>query len=257
VSEEPIKLFAKMSERIPEPDDGEMAGRTALEALKKLPLVGDAAAYILSLFFNPFQVRRDEWFKELADGLEELQAKVKGFDVGSLSKDEVFVSAAIQATRIAVGTHRREKREALRNAVMNVAIGRVPDEEWQQIFMGFVEDLTPLHVHLLRYFQDPPAYMSDERRAVLERYRTSSPIPAPSSGAAELESSFPELREKRDLYREVVRDLHARRLFNSSPESLEEPTVPDQFGSFIKRTTQMADRFLEFIADPTAPAGKG
>jgi len=69
MAEEPIKLFANRSELYPQRDDTEIARDIALEVVKKIPLVGNATAYIVSLFSDPFEHRRDEWFKELADAL--------------------------------------------------------------------------------------------------------------------------------------------------------------------------------------------
>jgi DNA-binding GntR family transcriptional regulator len=43
--------------------------------------------------------RRDQWLKELADGLDQLEAKVEGFKVENLQHDEEFVSAVIEASR--------------------------------------------------------------------------------------------------------------------------------------------------------------
>src|ERR1035441_3668621 len=88
MAEEPIKLFSSQSERYPKRDDTEIARDIALEVVKKVPLVGDATAYIVSLFSNPFEHRRDEWFKELADALEHLQSRVEGVTVEKLVHED-------------------------------------------------------------------------------------------------------------------------------------------------------------------------
>lgn len=149
MTEEPIKLFAKRSERIPQREDADDVGEAALELLKKVPLVGDTTAYILSLFFNPFEQRRDDWFKELADDLDDLSHTVQGCTAENLVKDPAFVSATIQATRIAIGTHNKEKRKYLRNALLNIAKGTTSDEIMQQLFLNAIEAFTPAHVKAL------------------------------------------------------------------------------------------------------------
>ena len=50
-----LKIFATRAERFPQPDDSDIASGAILELLKKVPVAGDATAYILSLFFNPFR----------------------------------------------------------------------------------------------------------------------------------------------------------------------------------------------------------
>ena len=55
--------------------------------------------------------RRDYWLKELADSLDQLETKVDGFKVENLVDNEAFISAAIQATQLAIRTHSQEKRK--------------------------------------------------------------------------------------------------------------------------------------------------
>ena len=79
-------------------------------------------------------------------------------EVGSLTcsrvlANEHFVSAMIQATQSATKTHRKEKLEALRNAVLNVALGHSPAGDLQAIFLNLVDSFTPVHLEVLRYFQ--------------------------------------------------------------------------------------------------------
>jgi hypothetical protein len=72
-------------------------------------------------------------YQEILDiGLDRLEAKVEGFKVENLQHDEEFVSAVIEASRLAISTHKQEKREALRNALLNIALHRSTDEDQQQ-----------------------------------------------------------------------------------------------------------------------------
>jgi hypothetical protein len=234
MSEEPIKLFAKRSERLPQPDDAEKAGETALEVLKKLPIVGDSAAYIISLFFNPFQERRDEWFKELADGLEELEAKVAGFNVEDLPRNEAFVSATIQATRIATGTHQKEKREYLRNALLNIATGKTPDEIKQQIFLNAIESFSTAHVKALNVIWRGPALKIgwDEN---------SIPIPRRNYGAA-IGIVAPEIKGESSLIGAILADLRNRGFSNLNGPDLSFPQ-----GGIV---TNLGVEFLNFVLSP-------
>jgi len=93
--------------------------------------------------------RGQDQFKELADDFEELQRKVEGFKFEHLIENEAFVSATIEATRIAIGTHHKEKRKYLRNALLNIAVGKGLDELRQQIFLNAVEAFSPSHVKSL------------------------------------------------------------------------------------------------------------
>jgi hypothetical protein len=74
----------------------------------------------------------------------------------------------IQATQSAGRTHRKEKLEALRNAVLNIALGHKPSEDLQAIFMNLVDSFAPVHLELLRFCQHDNAH--DRERFRSERY---------------------------------------------------------------------------------------
>ena len=105
MDENPTKLFATRAERYPEPTDADVALGAGRAALAAIPFVGGPITEILSLVLAPAVTRRrDTWFKELADGLEEAERKIEGFSVENLVQNELFVSAVIQATRAAIST---------------------------------------------------------------------------------------------------------------------------------------------------------
>ena len=110
------------------PTGGDWAHTISKGALSAIPAVGGPAAELLAaIIVPPLARRRDEWIRALADGLHVLEARVEGFTIAGLAENEAFVSTVMQATTVAVRTHQQEKREALRNAVLNVAAGRAPD----------------------------------------------------------------------------------------------------------------------------------
>ena len=66
-------------------------------------------------------------------------------------------------------------------------------------------------------------------------------------GSQVLEDVYPELKGQRELYDQISSDLNARGLFNS-PHFLH--TTMSAQGMVSKRTTPLADRFLDFITSP-------
>lgn len=151
MAEDPIKLFATQAERYPEPTDTDFAYGAARAALTAIPIVGGSITEVMSLVLAPAVARRrDTWFKELADGLEEAERKIDGFTVENLIQDEAFVSAVIDATRSAISTHKDEKRDALRNGLLNIALHRSTDKDQQQTFLRYIDELTVWHIRILR-----------------------------------------------------------------------------------------------------------
>jgi hypothetical protein len=152
MAEDSTKLFATRAERYPQPDDTDKA-RVALEKIaEQVPFLGAATVHVIARFLVPgVERRREEWFKELADDFDRLKEQVDGFDIESLARNEAFVSATIQATRIAIGTHQDEKRQLLRNALLNIAMSNAFSEDMQHIYIRLIDEFTPSHVKIL-YF---------------------------------------------------------------------------------------------------------
>jgi hypothetical protein len=241
MAEDPIKLFSTRAERYPEPTDTDHAQGAARAALAAIPVIGGPITEVLSVVLAPSVARRrDQWFKELADGLEQLEANVEGFKIKNLEHDEEFVSAVIEASRSAISTHKQEKREALRNAMLNIALHRSASEDQQQTFLRYIDELTVWHLRILTLFQDPPRVLATKGIQV---------NPSVGGAAEILESMYPELNGHREVYDQVVTDLHARGLLNSPPSFLH--TTMTGNGMVAKRTSALADAFLAFIADPT------
>ncbi len=240
MADETTKLFATRSERYPEPTGADAALGISRAALAAIPVVGGSVTEVLSMVLAPAVARRrDLWLKELADALDDLEQKVDGFSIENLGQDETFVSAVIEATRSAVSTHKDEKRDALRNALLNIALHRGPDENQQQIFLRYIDELTVWHIRMLELFRDPPKYLA--ARGVGQNYYM-------GGGSQVLEDVYPELRGRREFYDQISNDLNTRGLFNSP--SFLHSTMTAQ-GMVSKRTTPLADQFLNFITDPT------
>ncbi|WP_461519790.1 hypothetical protein [Porticoccus sp.] len=208
---------------------GDIAHSLTKAGLSAIPILGGAA---VELFQNvvqpPLEKRRAEWMEKVGQKLQDLEEN--GLDLDGLRENEQFISAAMYASQLALRTHNREKLEALRNAVANVAIGQAPEEALQHIFFNLVDTLTELHVQLLRVFQSP------------------EPPPGLSLGGLSnvLEHNMPELRGKEFLYQQLWRDLYSRGLINT--EGLN--TTMSGSGLAEKRTTGLGDAFVRFIAEP-------
>ena len=136
MGETPMRLFATRAERLPQPDEGDMFRAAIERGIEQVPVVGPITTFIMSRFWAPSASRRlEEWLKELADDFDHYCERCT---VENLVKDEVFISASIQIARIVVAAHQEEKRSYLRNALLNIAIGKRPEETKQQAFLNAV-----------------------------------------------------------------------------------------------------------------------
>lgn len=123
-----------------------------------------------------------------------MEDRVTGFRFDDLGQNERFVSATLQATQAALRSHQKEKLEALRNAVLNVAVGRNFSDEQQGVFLSLLDTLQPIHLNLLRFFADPPGYC---------RFLGKPPMLLPAGGDSiashEVLKLIPELRNEAQL----------------------------------------------------------
>ena len=163
---------------------------------------------------------------EVGEKLRELE--VKGLKLEDLQKNEEFVSAVMYASHVALRTHKAEKLNALRNAILNVAKGQAPEETVQHLFLNFIDSFTELHLRILKVFQAPPPNLS-------------------MGGLSDvLDHNIPDLRGRRELYDQLWKDLYSRGLVTT--DGLH--STMSGHGLAQKRTTGLGDAFLKFIAEP-------
>lgn len=213
----------------PKATHGDAAHAITKAGLSAIPLVGGPAVELFQYLVQPpLERRRTEWMASVGEKLHELEDR--GIDLKELGQNEEFISAVMHATQIALRTHQDEKREALRNAVFNVAAGQSPGEALEHMFFEWIDSLSVLHLQILKAFQSP------------------TPPPSMSMGrlSSVLEYSMPQLRGYGHIYDQVWKDLYLRGLVNTEGMNL---TMTRQ-GLSSKRTTDIGDAFLRFVSAP-------
>jgi hypothetical protein len=201
---------------------------------------GGAVAELIDLVIKPaLDRRREDWFNGLAADVQRLKERPKAPTIEELSKNDSFVTVMLNASAAAMRTHQQEKLEALRAAVINTALGMAPDEHEQLMFIGFVVDLTALHLRVLSYGHDPAGWF--------ERNHIPKPDIYAGPRSAVLEAALPELRGRADVYGQVVNDLVLRGLIGGVSIS----GVGSQQALYDKLTSPLGDRFLAFITIPS------
>jgi hypothetical protein len=196
------------------------------------PAAGAAAELVGMLFGPPIEKRREKWLNELADAVREVQKQV-----ANPESNEEWVTVALRATEIAMRTHQQEKIAALKNAVINSALSNNLGETIHQILLNYIEVLTPWHLTILHYCNDP------------EKWRQQHGLPHANitfgSAATMLESSIPELSGRRPFYDLLISDLSQRGLLTSGDWS---HTTMSLQGIVASRTTDLGREFLAFIS---------
>jgi hypothetical protein len=116
-----------------------------------LPGLGGPAGVMLNeLAYRRLAERRDDWLEELALRLIAIEGRVGSLE--DLTRDDHFVDALVTAGRIGERSH--EKREMLRNAVLNVALAAELTNDRRHVLFDLVDRLPPGAVRLLKFVAD-------------------------------------------------------------------------------------------------------
>lgn len=199
-----------------------------------VPFAGGVLAEVVEMFWTPsLAKRRDEWLQDLAHHVEALSQKHD--DLKRRLNDDAVLTVAIRAARAATSTHEREKREALRNAVLNSALRVEADTQIQQVLTELTDRLTEAHLQMLALMADPSGWYE---RSGLER--PSFTIGAPSML---VEQAFP--RWNKEFYRLIADDLVRAGLLNDNLN-----TTMTAAGVFGNHATGFGRRLLRFITEP-------
>jgi hypothetical protein len=206
---------------------GDAAHALAKAGLSAIPVVGGPAVELFQYVVQPpLEKRREAWMADVGQRLKDLESQ--GLKLEDLQNNDEFITAVMHASQLALRTHQTEKLAALRNAVLNVAKGRAPEETIQHLFLDYVDSLTELHLQILKIFQAP------------------APPPGMTTGGLSnvLEHNLTELRGRRELYDQLWKDLYSRGLVDT--DGLH--NTISGMGLAQKRTTGLGDEFLKFIS---------
>jgi hypothetical protein len=224
-------FFSEMTEQI-EKDAKDGAHTLARAVLSAIPVIGGPLSVLFeSVFSPPIEKRKQEWLQRLAQSVNTLTEKIDGLTPEALSKHEVFISVALQASQIALRSHQKEKLEALQNAVLNSVAYDSLDETKQMMFVRFIDELTPLHLKVLKFRQNPvPPSKEPEQND------------HPHILVRAWDEANPDLPANSPLIWQVSKDLFSRGLTTSG--------WLDQGPTLKKATLDFGDEFLRFISNP-------
>lgn len=230
-----------MSTTLPEKSFGDHLHLILRAGISAIPtLGGPALEFLNAVVAPPIERRRNDWFNELADKIYALERENR-LKVEGLAENEEFISAVLQATTSALRNHQQEKLDALRNAVLNSALGKSPEGVKSEMFLAFVDQFTALHLRVLRVLQE----LSASDRLVAQ-----NAVPNKVLSEVAMES-VPGLRGHSALAQMLVEDLLRRGLILWTSPAIETYVKPG-----IRGASELGEEFLRFISDPQVVSGK-
>ena len=237
MSDEPkkIEVFEK-----PKRESKDYLHTATKAGLSSIPIVGGIASELFNTIITPpLAKRRDKWIESIVEKLGDLETQIEGFKITELSNNDTFISTVTYATILAIRNHQDEKIEALRNAVLNSTIPSSIEEDLQHMFLNFIDELTPWHLRILKYFQNPKVWFEEQK----------IPVPNWSFGSQKhaFDLAFPNLKTQKEFASQLIRDLASRGLSNDESSLNIGVSRASVFSSLI---TDLGRQFLKFITSP-------
>ena len=211
------------------------------------PGADGAAVAVFEAITRPFLMKRYEKFGvSVIERLILLEENVEGFRFENLIDNEQFATVIMQASLSAAATHHEEKHKALRNAVLNTAVGIAIDDEVQLLLLNFVDALLPIHMKLLKFLSNPKSFA---------QYPDPTPrLAGANDGASRaIDGAFPELQGKHYLSTALLQDLYNRGLSSIDFQHGEDAVFwGRELNSNVvqPKTTQLGFLFLQYITSP-------
>jgi hypothetical protein len=230
----------------------------AKAGISAIPYLGGPAKELLGYYVvPPLERRRVEWMNSIAERLTQLEREEKGFKLADLQNNQMFLTAVLHATTIALRTHQEEKLQALQNAVVNTAQRIDVEETLQLLFLNTVDALTPLHLKVLKYLNNPSQWFHDKGMIVhdigkggieVQRYPNNQQeavrVRTPYDGLEMM--LYSEISRPWGLLDVILADLFARGLIEVNQSTLEKRTRESVLSS---RTTSLGEQLVKYISD--------
>lgn len=246
----------------PSPTAGDAALTVVRATLSAIPMAGGSLVEVMNyVCVPPLQKRQKEWMESVACGLLALEDAAADFHIENLQKNDAFISTVVGATRVAVTTHRSEKLDALRNAVLNVAIQNNSDNsDAAEVFLALIDVLAAVHISVLSSLDEYRCILrnSSFNKVEVERFvsrkRQSGEGLVILHGLVDL--GYSQLTHDSVLKQLMSHGLICRVVYDGEKIDYERPVSVLTSVSDIG-ITAMGRKFLEFIKSPlpehTAP----
>ena len=199
------------------------------------PVLG-ALASLATVFIPSRRAKRLEEFAEQI--ASDLRALREAIDATYIRSDE-FAHIFEQSFRGVAENYQEEKVAAFRGILVNAPIRRDVSEDEKQYFLSLVSSLTPLHIRLLRFLDDPAAYAAAaglSESSIDGGFRRFLPVVISGVRVEVLESAFA--------------DLYQMGMINTAPSIFTTMTSAGGLQLARGRVTPLGQLFVSFITAP-------
>lgn len=209
---------------------GESAEIIAKTLISAIPLGGTLITCIWdSIKANAANRRMEDWKKQIEEKICELDCTIE--DIGN---NDLFASAMMKATDIALKTAEDEKRKYLASAVKNSATASI-DESVMMIYLDLLDKYTLWHIRILHLFRNPRDFEQVHVEGIMM-----------GSASIVVEQVYPDIAKEKELLDKIVKDLQNDGMMAEGSYMHAGMTSN---GVAASRTTELGNKFLKFILD--------
>ena len=205
-------------------DSVEVVGKTALSVI---PVGGALVTAVYDVIKgNALAKRHEKWKQALEERLSKVEETLE-----KIGDNELFATALVKTTELAMKTAKEEKMQYLANAVVN-SLKSTLDEDRLLVFLTLLDKYTVSHIKIINFFYMPTRFDGVSRHT----YSMGSPTNV-------LFSVYPELNN--ELFDKIYNDLYTDGMVNTPSLNI----TMSGSGMVAKRTTKLGDDFLQFIQE--------
>jgi len=203
-------------------------------AVNAIPAVGGPLGSLMGDFIpTELDKRRDSLLLELEREFKRLENKINTETL----KKPYFISLFLQSFRSAMAAEEKEKLDCYKAIIINSALIQEPNIDEMKIMLRITDNLTPLHIKLLKIFIDPPEYL-EENPDIKTRFGNIS-----MGGVSTLTSAaLPNYSS--DLTNIASKDLESMGLANG----LSGKVTMTVHGILSSRITDFGKKYISFIS---------
>lgn len=210
---------------------------------------GSAAYELITTIVVPLhEKKKREFINDLAARLKKLEDQGQ-IDFEELAQHEEFNTIITKAILLAQQNHQEEKLEALRNIVLNstkwLSKGE-PIFDWSHKFLMIVDQISPLHILLLKTFRNPANAVQEKE----VRFREGVGF----NNADVFFKLYPGIKSRSALVAQCWKELHSFGFvgtgeFFDMTDAEEMKYFLHSHDRFVPQTTDFGNKFLDMITN--------
>ena len=138
---------------IPPKPEGELF--VFLKESLKIATVGIANPFIETFIKTNYYQNLEIFLNDLVSEIEYLSLKITEYSFDNLLQNEEFITIFVRCVEVARRNHKEEKREYLKNAIIN-SVRYKSSTDLSQIFIRYIDELNVDQIQLLKNIADNP-----------------------------------------------------------------------------------------------------